>query len=80
MSFCPLVELSLQSIAVHESRMSDREETKNDFGESVEILPTGTVRLKESGRIEVVSGYSVLKLYLKSGRLEISSKIISATD
>jgi hypothetical protein len=74
-----LVDLPIENITVPENRKFEVEEFAGNT-RNVDVLPPISVRLRENGRFELVSGYHILQLYMKSGRREIPAKIISASD
>ena len=72
-------DIPIDSITVPESR-------KYEFGDvtrlaqNLEALPPISIRLKENGRFELISGYHVLQAYLKAVRREIPAVIRTVTD
>ncbi len=78
---CLMVDLPIESIVVPESRKHEFvEQTKGIQTQHLGALPPITVRQRENGRFELVSGYHVLQAYLKSGEREIPALIRSITD
>jgi hypothetical protein len=73
-----LVDLPVENIVVPEARKFEVQ--LSAYSDHLDALPPISVRLRENGRFELVGGYHILKMYLKAGKREIPSKLISVSD
>lgn len=73
------VDLPIENIVVPEKRKLELGDL-GKYTQHVEALPPITVRQRDNGRFELLSGYHILQAYMKAGRREVPTEIRSVTD
>ena len=72
-------DIPLDALVVPDSRKYKASDI-SELSQNLDALPPISVRLKDSGRFELVSGYHVLQAYSRAGRREIPAVIRTVTD